>query len=96
MTHDLLVIGGGAAGMAAARTVAVSEGTVAVALGKFAWAMTRVNGTNGLTCGMPIADQVINWDRERALALLKYIKEDRTGEIPKKLCTPTGLPGVSE
>ena len=81
---------------AATSSLVVSKGTGPITLAKFGLAMTRVNGTNGLTCGMPIADQVINWDRERALALLKYIKEDRTGEIPKKLCTPTGLPGVSE
>ena len=57
--------------------------------------MTRVNGKNGLTCAMPIADQAINWDRERALALLRFIKTDKTGDIPKRLCTPTGLPGVN-
>ena len=57
-------------------------------------AMTRVDGKNGLTCGMPIADQAVHWDRERALALLKYVKEDNTGDMPRRLCTPTGLPGV--
>ena len=56
--------------------------------------MTRVNGADGLTCTMPIADQAVHWDRERALALLKLIKEDRTADIPKRLCTPTGLAGV--
>ena len=55
--------------------------------------MTRVNGTQGLTYGMPIADQEVNWDRERALALLRFVKEDRTADVPKDLCTPTGLPG---
>ena len=81
---------------AATSSLVVSKGTGPVALAKFGLAMTQVNGSDGLTCGMPIADQAINWDRERALALLKYIKEDRTGDIPKKLCTPTGLPGVTE
>ncbi len=81
---------------AATSSLVVSEGTGPITLGRFGLAMTRVNGSDGLTCGMPIADQVINWDRERALALLKYIKEDRTGDIPKRLCTPTGLPGVNE
>ena len=33
-------------------------------------------------------------DRERALELLKYVKEDNTGDMPRRLCTPTGLPGV--
>lgn len=72
-------------------TLRVSEGTGVIALGKFARAMTQVNGTDGLTCGIPIRDQAINWDRERALALLKLIKEDRTDEVGKDLCTPTGF-----
>ena len=38
----------------------------------------------------------IHWDRERALRLLKLVKTDRTADIPKRLCTPTGLPGVNE
>ena len=79
---------------AATSSLRISEGTGPVALANFGIAMTRVNGKNGLTCAMPIADQAINWDRERALALLKYVKTDKTGDIPKRLCTPTGLPGV--
>jgi LCP family protein required for cell wall assembly len=81
---------------AATSSLRISKGTGPIALGKFGLAMTRVNGTNGLTCSMPIADQAIHWDRQRALALLKFIKQDRTGDIPKRLCTPTGLPGVTE
>jgi hypothetical protein len=80
---------------AATSSLRISEGTGPVALARFGLAMTRVNGTDGLTCGMPIADQEVNWDRERALALLTYVKEDRTGDIPKRLCTPTGLPGTN-
>ncbi|ROR91557.1 LCP family protein [Nocardioides aurantiacus] len=79
---------------AATSSLRISEGTGPVALARFGLAMTRVNGTDGLTCGMPIADQEVNWDRERALALLAYVKEDRTGDIPEDLCTPTGLAGV--
>ncbi len=79
---------------AATTSVRVSEGSSPVALANFGLAMTRVNGKSGLTCSMPIADQAINWDRERALALLKFLKEDRTADIPKRLCTDTGLPGV--
>ncbi len=80
---------------AATSSLRISEGTGPVALVKFGLAMTRVNGTDGLTCSMPIADQAIHWDKQRALALLKYVKEDRTADIPKRLCTPTGLPGVN-
>jgi LCP family protein required for cell wall assembly len=81
---------------AATSSLKISEGTGPIALARFGLAMTRVNGESGLTCGMPIADQVIHWDRERALELLKYLKEDRTGDLPKRLCTGTGLPGVDE
>ncbi len=80
---------------AATSSLRISEGTGPLALANFGIAMTRVNGKNGLTCAMPIADQAINWDRERALALLRFIKTDKTGDIPKRLCTPTGLPGVN-
>ena len=79
---------------AATSSLTISKGTGPLALANFGLAMTRVNGENGLTCGMPIADQAIHWDRERALALLTFIKEDKTSDIPKRLCTPTGLPGV--
>lgn len=44
------------------------------------------------TCSMPIANLNVDWDKTRALALLKYFKNDDTGNIPAKLCTPTGLP----
>ena len=81
---------------AATSSLRISEGTGPIALGNFGLAMTRVNGKSGLTCAMPIANQAINWDRERALELLTYLKEDRTGDLPKRLCTGTGLPGVNE
>lgn len=73
-------------------SVRVGEDTGPVDMAKVAFAMTRVNGKNGLTCGMPIADLAVHWDRERALQLLKFIKEDRTADIPKGLCTPSGQP----
>jgi hypothetical protein len=79
---------------AATTSIRISKGTSPVALARFGIAMTRVNGTQGLTCSMPIADQAVHWDRTRALALLKLVKEDRTGDVTKKLCTPTGLAGV--
>lgn len=81
---------------AATSSLKISKGTGPVALANFGLAMTRVNGKSGLTCSMPIADQAIHWDKERALELLKYIKQDRTGDLPKRLCTGTGLPGVTD
>jgi len=56
--------------------------------------MTRVNGKDGLTCSMPIRDLAVHWDTQRALALLRFVKTDHTGDIPKSLCQPTGIPNV--
>jgi LCP family protein required for cell wall assembly len=78
---------------AGAQALTVGKNTGPLALAKFAWAMTHVNGKNGLTCGVPIADLAVHWDRARALALFKLIKEDHADRIPKDLCTPSGLPG---
>ena len=57
----------------------------------FGWAMTRVSGDTGLTCTVPIADLAVNWDQERAERLFGLIQQDRTSDIPKDLCRPTGL-----
>ena len=62
------------------------------AMAQWALAMTRVNGENGLTCGVPVADFAVNWDEERSEQMFKYIIEDDTASIPKSLCTPTGFP----
>ena len=58
----------------------------------WASAMTRVNGENGLTCGVPIADLAVNWDEERSQQMFQHVIEDDTDGIPKSLCTPSGLP----
>ena len=78
--------------MAGARAVRVSEGTSPFAMAQWALAMTRVNGENGLTCGVPVADFAVDWDEERSEQMFKYIIEDDTSSIPKSLCTPTGFP----
>lgn len=78
--------------MAGSRAVRVSEGTSPFAMAQWALAMTRVNGENGLTCGVPVADFAVNWDEERSSQMFKYIIEDDTESIPKQLCTPTGFP----
>jgi LCP family protein required for cell wall assembly len=78
--------------MAGARAVRVSEGTSPFAMARWALAMTRVNGENGLTCGVPVADFAVNWDEERSEQMFTYIREDDTENVPKRLCTPTGFP----
>jgi hypothetical protein len=76
---------------AAADSIAVGEDTGPIDTARFAWAMTRVSGKNGLTCSVPIVDLAVTWDRERALELFNLIKEDRTADIPDELCRPSGL-----
>ena len=71
---------------------AFGEGTSPIRAALWASAMTRVNGENGLTCGVPIADLVVNWDEERSQQLFQHVIEDDTDGIPKSLCTPSGLP----
>lgn len=76
---------------AGSQSLVVNDGMSIFAMGRFAWAMTKVNGDDGLTCSMPIRDQEIHWDQTRALKLMKLIKEDRTSDVGKRLCTPTGF-----
>jgi LCP family protein required for cell wall assembly len=78
--------------MAAPKAVAVSDGTSSITMVKWAWAMTRVNGDSGLTCGVPVADFAVHWDAQRSKQMFDYIIKDRTADIPKSLCTPTGFP----
>ena len=78
--------------MAGARAVRVSDGTSPFAMAQWAVAMTRVDGEDGLTCGVPVADFAVNWAPERAEQMFRYIREDDTSSIPQSLCTPTGFP----
>ena len=74
----------------AADAVAVGKGMSPVRAAMWASAMTRVNGENGLTCGVPIADLQVNWDPERAPRMFAAIIDDDTESIGKQLCSPTG------
>ena len=76
---------------AASTSLKVSKGTSLISMADFAWAMGRVNGKSGMTCGMPIANLSVQWDHDRALELLKFLKTDSTSDIPKGLCTKDGL-----
>jgi hypothetical protein len=73
-------------------TFKFGEGMSPFGAARWALAMTRVNGDQGLTCGVPISDLAVHWDAERSQQMFDYIKEDKTDDIPKGLCTPTGLP----
>jgi LCP family protein required for cell wall assembly len=72
---------------AAVSSLKVGKGTGPVALAKFALAMAG----GGKSCTMPLSDLAVHWDRTRALALLKLVKEDRTADISGDLCTTSGL-----
>jgi LCP family protein required for cell wall assembly len=77
---------------AGSQALRVGEDTGMISTVRFAWAMTNVGGKEGLTCGVPIADLAVNWDRERAKRLFRLIIEDRTEDVSKRLCRPSGLP----
>jgi LCP family protein required for cell wall assembly len=66
------------------------EGMGPVTAGRWALAMTRVNGDSGLTCVVPLQDLAVNWDPELAPQMFQKIIEDDTESIGKKLCSPTG------
>lgn len=72
---------------AGAATLTVSEGTGAWALGRFALAMSSPDKS----CGVPISDLAVHWDRERALRFFELIESDQTDKIGKDLCSESGL-----
>ncbi len=72
-------------------SVRVGRDTSMISAVRFAWAMTQIGGKDSLTCGVPIADLAVNWDRERADRLFRLIAEDRTDDVSKRLCRQTGL-----
>jgi len=74
--------------MAAAETLKVSDGTGPFTLAKFAMAMTSVDKT----CGVPISDLAVHWDADRSERLFQRIIEDDLDDLPKELCTASGLP----
>lgn len=76
---------------AGAQSVRVSKDTGPISAAGFALGMRSVDGETGLTCGVPIADLSVRWDAERAEQLFSLIREDRTDDIGKNLCRPTGM-----
>ncbi len=68
------------------------EGTGKIDAAKWALAMTRVDGDNGLTCTMPVTSPSAEvWDMERAGPMFEAIIEDRTDDVTKAQCTPHGV-----
>lgn len=74
--------------MAIPDSFAFGEGMSTFGAAKWALAMTSIDKT----CGVPISDLAVHWDSERSAQMFDYIKQDKTDDIPKSLCTPSGLP----
>jgi LCP family protein required for cell wall assembly len=79
--------------LAGASSVKVGEDTGLFSALRFALAMTRVDGANGLTCTVPILDLDGNWDPDRSRRLFRLIAEDRTQDVTRRLCRASGLSG---
>lgn len=77
--------------MAGSKSVAVGTDTGMLATMRFGYAMTRVNGSTGLTCSVPISDLAVHWDPVRSRQLFRLIAQDRTSHVTKKLCRASGL-----
>lgn len=71
---------------------AFGEGTGPTAVARWAYAMTKVGGDDGLTCTMPVTDgSATTLDEERGRPLFDAIIEDRTDDITRRQCTPAGV-----
>jgi LCP family protein required for cell wall assembly len=68
------------------------EGMGPIRAAQWAMAMTKVNGEDGLTCTVPLANGSAEWDPDRSEQMFLAIIEDDTESIGKDLCTPSGLP----
>ncbi|MDO9378090.1 MAG: LCP family protein [Nocardioidaceae bacterium] len=75
-----------------ASSLSIGEDVGPIALGRFALGLSSAMGGGGLNCTVPIADLSVRWDRERALEMFGYIKQDRTADIGD-LCTANGQVG---
>jgi LCP family protein required for cell wall assembly len=67
---------------------AFGKDTGPVQAAKWATAVSNV----GLSCVVPISDLAVHWDPQRSQQMFGFIKDDKTADIPKALCTQTGLP----
>jgi LCP family protein required for cell wall assembly len=66
----------------------VDDDMSAFDMGRFGWAMTH----SKLTCPVPISNLAVTWDPTRSKQMFNLIREDKTDDIGKNLCTKDGLP----
>jgi LCP family protein required for cell wall assembly len=73
-------------------SLTIGDNVGPVSLGRFAWSLGRVTGGSGLSCTVPNTTTTtsLQWDAERADRLFELIAADRTDEIGRDLCTPSG------
>lgn len=76
---------------AGAKSVQVDDDMGAFTFARFANALRKTTGSDGMTCGVPISDMAVHWDKKRAEALFQLIATDRTTDVGKDLCLPTGI-----
>jgi LCP family protein required for cell wall assembly len=79
-------------GSAVSSGIKVGDGMSAVGAARFLMAFKSIANGSAKECGVPIRDMYIHWDEDRSKQMFTYIKENKTGDIPKGLCTPSGLP----
>ena len=78
--------------MASADSFAISEGSGPLPIARFGLAMAGSGGKDTLNCGVPISDLAVTWDAQRSERFFEFLRTDKAGDIPKQLCTPSGLP----
>lgn len=71
----------------ASKILRVDQDTGVTTAGRFALAMTGAEQT----CMVPIKDLAVTWDPERSKTYFGYLINDNLDDMPKGLCTPTGM-----
>jgi LCP family protein required for cell wall assembly len=74
--------------MSAADSLTVDQDLSVFGMGRFAWGMTHAK----LNCVVPISNLSVELDPTRSKQMFRLIREDKTDEIGKSLCTQSGLP----
>ena len=74
--------------MSAADSLSVDKDLSVIGMGRFAWGMTHAK----LTCVVPISNLAVTLDPTRSKQMFRLIREDKTDQIGKSLCTKSGLP----
>lgn len=77
---------------AAPKAFTFGNGMSSIGAAEWVLATSHTTGGKGMTCGVPIRDEVVDWDPTRSRQMFELIKTDRVKDMPAGLCTPTGLP----